>query len=76
VEGHYLLSINDNLDILRLVFSGGAGPLFRNREFIVYERRETMDDGTQVGWFLLLLDNTFSSWTYSCAFLASPGINL
>ncbi|KAG6543306.1 hypothetical protein Mapa_015220 [Marchantia paleacea] len=48
VEGQYLRSVQENLDLLRLVFSGGAGPLFRNREFIVYERRETMDDGTQV----------------------------
>lgn len=48
VEGQHLRNVQENLDLLRLVFSSGAGPLFRNREFIVYERRETMDDGTQV----------------------------
>lgn len=48
VEGQHLRNVKENLDLLRLVFSSGAGPLFRNREFIVYERRETMDDGTQV----------------------------
>lgn len=60
MEGQYLRSVQENLDLLRLVFSGGAGPLFRNREFIVYERRETMDDGTQVQIFLRQITNLIS----------------
>lgn len=48
VEGQCLKSLQENVDIVRLVFGAKAGPLFKNREFIVYERREEMDDGTLV----------------------------
>ncbi|XP_057977217.1 uncharacterized protein LOC131164214 [Malania oleifera] len=48
VEGRYIKDLEDNLSIIRLRFGDSSKPLFRNREFIVYERRETMDDGTLV----------------------------
>lgn len=48
VEARYIKDLEDNLSIIRLRFGDCAKPLFRNREFIVYERRETMDDGTLV----------------------------
>ncbi|KAK1402024.1 START domain-containing protein [Heracleum sosnowskyi] len=48
VEARYIKDLEDNLSIIRLRFGESSKPLFRNREFIVYERRETMDDGTLV----------------------------
>ncbi|RVW44293.1 hypothetical protein CK203_071106 [Vitis vinifera] len=48
VEAKYIKDLEDNLSIIRLRFGESSKPLFRNREFIVYERRETMDDGTLV----------------------------
>lgn len=48
VEGKYIKDLEDNLSIIRLRFGDNSKHLFRNREFIVYERRETMDDGTLV----------------------------
>ncbi|PIA47010.1 hypothetical protein AQUCO_01400016v1 [Aquilegia coerulea] len=48
VEAKYIKDLEDNLSIIRLRFGDGSKPLFKNREFIVYERRETMADGTLV----------------------------
>ncbi|XVE89314.1 hypothetical protein DITRI_Ditri19aG0192500 [Diplodiscus trichospermus] len=48
VEARYIKDIEDNLSIIRLRFGENSKPLFRKREFIVYERRETMEDGTLV----------------------------
>ncbi|KAK6159737.1 hypothetical protein DH2020_003118 [Rehmannia glutinosa] len=48
VEARYIKDLEENLSIIRLRFGERSKPLFRNREFIVYERRETMDDGTLV----------------------------
>ncbi|XP_074275088.1 uncharacterized protein LOC141599087 [Silene latifolia] len=48
VEAKYIKDLEENLSIIRLKFGDAAKPLFKNREFIVYERRETMDDGTLV----------------------------
>lgn len=48
METEYIRDIGDNLSIIRLRFGDASKPLFKNREFIVYERRETMDDGTLV----------------------------
>ena len=48
VEARYLKNLEDNLSIIRFRFGENSKPLFRNREFIVYERQETMDDGTLV----------------------------
>ncbi|CAI9101458.1 OLC1v1038788C1 [Oldenlandia corymbosa var. corymbosa] len=48
VEARYIKELEENFSIIRLKFGDCAKPLFRNREFIVYERRETMDDGTLV----------------------------
>ncbi|XP_019708353.1 uncharacterized protein [Elaeis guineensis] len=48
VEAKYIKDLNDNLSIICLRFGDDSKPLFKNREFIVYERRETMDDGTLV----------------------------
>lgn len=48
VEARYIKDLEDNLSIIRLRFGDRSKSLFRNREFIVYERRETMDDGTLV----------------------------
>ncbi|XP_028127255.1 uncharacterized protein LOC114323778 isoform X2 [Camellia sinensis] len=48
MEARYIKDLEDNLSIIRLRFGENSKPLFRNREFIVYERRETMDDGTLV----------------------------
>ncbi|KAF1894505.1 hypothetical protein Lal_00035328 [Lupinus albus] len=48
VEARYIKDVEDNLSIIRLRFGDNSKPLFRNREFIVYERRETMEDGTLV----------------------------
>jgi hypothetical protein len=48
VEAKYIKDLEDNLSIIRLRFGDSSKPLFRNREFIVYERRETMEDGTLV----------------------------
>ncbi|XP_056689986.1 uncharacterized protein [Spinacia oleracea] len=48
VEARYIKDLEENLSIIRLRFGDASRPLFKNREFIVYERRETMDDGTLV----------------------------
>ncbi|KAK9095744.1 hypothetical protein Sjap_021241 [Stephania japonica] len=48
VEAKYIKDLEENLSIIRLRFGDASKPLFKNREFIVYERRETMDDGTLV----------------------------
>lgn len=48
MEARYIKDLEDNLSIIRLRFGDNSKPLFRNREFIVYERRETMGDGTLV----------------------------
>ncbi|KAH6818976.1 Polyketide cyclase/dehydrase and lipid transport superfamily protein [Perilla frutescens var. frutescens] len=48
VEGKYIKDLEENLSIIWLKYGERSKPLFRNREFIVYERRETMDDGTLV----------------------------
>ncbi|KAF2317304.1 hypothetical protein GH714_019863 [Hevea brasiliensis] len=48
VEARYIKDLEENLCIIRLRFGENSKPLFRNREFIVYERRETMEDGTLV----------------------------
>ncbi|GAB4847421.1 hypothetical protein Ancab_026478 [Ancistrocladus abbreviatus] len=48
VEARYIKDLEDNLSIIRLCFGDGSKHPFKNREFIVYERRETMDDGTLV----------------------------
>ncbi|KAL2460625.1 Polyketide cyclase/dehydrase and lipid transport superfamily protein [Abeliophyllum distichum] len=48
VEASYIKDLEENLSIIRLRFGDRSKPLFRNREFIVYERRESMDDGTLV----------------------------
>ncbi|GKV46698.1 hypothetical protein SLEP1_g53675 [Rubroshorea leprosula] len=48
VEARYIKDVEDNLSIIRLRYGENSKPLFRNREFIVYERRETMEDGTVV----------------------------
>ncbi|XP_043722494.1 START domain-containing protein 10 [Telopea speciosissima] len=49
VEAKYIKEdLEDNLSIIRLRFGDSSKPLFKNREFIVYERRETMDEGTMV----------------------------
>ena len=48
VEARYIKDLEDNLSIIRLKFGENSKPLFRKREFIVYERRETMEDGTLV----------------------------
>ncbi|KAL5982794.1 hypothetical protein ACLOJK_016871 [Asimina triloba] len=48
VEAKYIKDLDENLSIIRLRFGDSSKPLFKNREFIVYERRETMDDGTLV----------------------------
>ncbi|KAL5704784.1 hypothetical protein ACHQM5_023160 [Ranunculus cassubicifolius] len=48
VEAKYIKDLGDNISIIRLRFGENSKPLFKNREFIVYERRETMDDGTLV----------------------------
>ncbi|KAF2310153.1 hypothetical protein GH714_006770 [Hevea brasiliensis] len=47
-EARYIKDLEDNLRIIGLRFGENSKPLFRNREFIVYERRETMEDGTLV----------------------------
>jgi hypothetical protein len=48
VEAKYLKDLGENLSIIHLKFGDASKPLFKNREFVVYERRETMDDGTLV----------------------------
>ncbi|XP_072969583.1 uncharacterized protein [Typha angustifolia] len=48
VEAKYIKDLNDNLSIIGLRFGDASKPLFKKREFIVYERRETMEDGTLV----------------------------
>ncbi|XWS20661.1 hypothetical protein CRYUN_Cryun31cG0122300 [Craigia yunnanensis] len=48
VEARYIKDVEDNLSIIRLRFGENSKPPFRKREFIVYERRETMEDGTLV----------------------------
>uniref|UniRef100_A0A1J3F3A9 START domain-containing protein n=1 Tax=Noccaea caerulescens TaxID=107243 RepID=A0A1J3F3A9_NOCCA len=48
MEATLIKDIDENLSVIRLRFRENSKPLFRNREFIVYERRETMEDGTLV----------------------------
>lgn len=48
MEATHIKDIDENLSVIRLRFGEKSKPLFRNREFIVYERRETMADGTVV----------------------------
>ncbi|CAL1353140.1 unnamed protein product [Linum trigynum] len=49
VEARYIKDMDDNLSIVQLRYGEKSKqPLFRNREFVVYERRETMEDGTLV----------------------------
>jgi hypothetical protein len=48
VEAKYLKDLGENLSIIHLKFGDASKTLFKNREFVVYERRETMDDGTLV----------------------------
>ncbi|XP_057528943.1 uncharacterized protein LOC130807660 isoform X3 [Amaranthus tricolor] len=48
VEARYIKDLDENLSIIRLRFGDASRAMFKNREFIVYERRETMDDGTLV----------------------------
>ncbi|CAA7027478.1 unnamed protein product [Microthlaspi erraticum] len=48
VEATHIKDIDENLSVIHLRFGENSKPLFRNREFIVYERRETMEDGTLV----------------------------
>ncbi|CAI9769358.1 unnamed protein product [Fraxinus pennsylvanica] len=48
VEAKYFKDLEENLNIIRLRFGEKSKPLFGNREFIVYEQCETMDDGTLV----------------------------
>ncbi|KMZ63556.1 StAR-related lipid transfer (START) domain containing 10 [Zostera marina] len=48
VEATYIKDLTENLSIIRLRFGESSKPLFKNREFIVYERRETLEDGTLV----------------------------
>lgn len=48
VEARYIKDLEENLRVIHLRFGYGSKPQFKNREFIVYERRETMDDGTLV----------------------------
>lgn len=57
VEARYIKDLDDNLSIIRLKFGDNSKPLFRNREFIVYERRETMEDGTLVGASYFILNS-------------------
>lgn len=46
MEAKYIKDLADNLNIIWLRFGDASKPHFRNREFIVYERREIMEDGT------------------------------
>ncbi|XP_075507350.1 uncharacterized protein LOC142544171 [Primulina tabacum] len=48
VESKYIKDLEESLGIIRLRFGDKSKPSFRNMEFIVYERRETMDDGNLV----------------------------
>lgn len=48
VEGRYIKDVEDNISIIRLKFGEKSKAWFRKREFIVYERRERMEDGTLV----------------------------
>ncbi|KAJ3703529.1 hypothetical protein LUZ61_007234 [Rhynchospora tenuis] len=48
VEAKYIKDLGENLSIVHLKFGDASKPLFKKREFVVYERRETMDDGTLV----------------------------
>ncbi|EPS61255.1 hypothetical protein M569_13544, partial [Genlisea aurea] len=48
LESNHIKGIEENLCIFSLRFRVKSNPFFRNREFILYQRRETMDDGTMV----------------------------
>ncbi|KAJ3671557.1 hypothetical protein LUZ60_007636 [Juncus effusus] len=48
VEAKYIKDLGENLSIIHLKFGDASKPLFKKRDFVVYERRETMDDGTLV----------------------------
>ncbi|CAM0874942.1 unnamed protein product [Alopecurus aequalis] len=47
VDATYIKELGDDLSIIHLKF-GDASKLFRRRDLVVYERRQTMDDGTLV----------------------------
>ncbi|XP_048551351.1 uncharacterized protein LOC125553570 [Triticum urartu] len=51
VDATYIKELGDDLSIIHLKFgdtSKRPGGLFRRRDLVVYERRQTMDDGTLV----------------------------
>uniref|UniRef100_A0A0E0MEA2 START domain-containing protein n=1 Tax=Oryza punctata TaxID=4537 RepID=A0A0E0MEA2_ORYPU len=52
VDARYIREIGDELSIIHLKLGGDASKrtagLFRRRDVVVYERRQTMDDGTLV----------------------------
>lgn len=49
VEAKHIRDLTNNLSIIGLRFGDDASsPLLKKREFIVYERRESLDDGTSV----------------------------
>ncbi|XP_050127145.1 uncharacterized protein LOC126604091 isoform X2 [Malus sylvestris] len=48
VEARYIKDLGDNISIICLMFRDHSKPPFRNREFVVYERCENMEDGTLV----------------------------
>lgn len=60
VEANYIKALSDNLSVIRLQFGDASKPFFKNREFIVYERPETMDDGTLVKAHLILVFSVLS----------------
>uniref|UniRef100_A0ACD6A2R7 Uncharacterized protein n=1 Tax=Avena sativa TaxID=4498 RepID=A0ACD6A2R7_AVESA len=47
VDATYIKELGDDLSIIHLKF-GDASKLFRRRDLVVYERRQSMDDGTLV----------------------------
>lgn len=62
MEARYIKDLEDNLSIIRLRFGDNSKPLFRNREFIVYERRETMEDGTLVSTKYAIRHKLSTAW--------------
>lgn len=64
MEARYIRDLEDNLSIIRLRFGENSKPLFRNREFIVYERSETMEDGTLVNDKLIKYTSTTVIYFY------------
>lgn len=62
MEAKHIKDLDDNLSIIGLRFGDSSKPLFKKREFIVYERRETLDDGTLVSFLqdpIKLIDRTW-----------------